>query len=77
MILDDDEIKFPQIKFHFILFSTIKKSILTPESFLLYNIPYIGNRSRKKMFADFANLDAFETIFLTLFVVMKNLKQKH
>ena len=45
----------------------------------VYNIPYIGNRSRKKMFADFANLGAFATIFfLALFdVVMKHFKQKH
>ena len=41
-------------------------------------VPYIGNRSQKKMFADFANLGAFATIFLALFdVVMKNFKQKH
>ena len=45
---------------------------------LILGIPYIGNRLRKKMFADFANLGAFATIFLTLFdVVMKNFEQKH
>ena len=51
--------------------------LLIIQKALIY-IPYIGNRSRKKMFADFANLGAFVTIFLALFdVVMKNLNRNN
>ena len=44
-------------------------------SFVNVRVPYIGNRLRKKMFADFVNLGAFATIFLALFDVMKILNR--
>ena len=34
------------------------------------HVPYIGNRSQKKMFADFTNLGLFANIFLYYFLLI-------
>ena len=55
------------------IFKLFKKHIHTLEIHTVY-----WESFAKKMFADFANLGAFTTIFLALIdVVMKNFKQKH